>query len=237
MLALLLGPASVGCATRRVVAYEARLHPTGLAAGEGVTILLHGYQSCSESDEDGCEPQTRQRGKENRFEGCMEAAMQSVKRDLRVVPAADFRRAAFQGLEYPEEPRSPVDLLQFLRAPGVIERIEPLKVRYLVVVDAATRKFDHRRRLELAEPPMWGVGSEWQKHSQLNAAVLDLEKGHEAGTLNAGSNGRGGIVFPVLLILPMPPVGWSSPTEGRACKALGRAVAQFIAGPVEEGGE
>jgi hypothetical protein len=238
-LVIVAGSLQPGCSSRRAVAYEVRLHPTGLAAGEGVTILLHQYQSCRESEEKECEARSHQRRKEIRFEGCMERAMRRERRDLRIVPAAKFRRTAFQGMEYRDEPRAPEALLQFLSAPGVRERIAPLKVRYLVVVGASTRRFNGQRSLEGLDEAdgMWGIGSEWQRLSQGNAVVLDLEAARESGSLNANSNGKAGILFPFLWVLPLPPVGWSSPTEERACNAPGRAAANFIAGPGEQGGK
>jgi hypothetical protein len=77
---------------------------------------------------------------------------------------------------------------------------------------------------------MWGITRHWTRSSWLTATILDLRLARRAGTLNSGVSGEAGWVFPVFLIIPLPPVPYKAATESPACEAMGPAAADFMGG-------
>jgi hypothetical protein len=109
----------------------------------------------------------------------------------------------------------------------------PLRLRYIVILDAATREVGRGATVDF-DRGVWGVGSEWTRVSELSAAVLDVTSAQQSGTVGSQSWGKAGFVVPFVLVIPLPPIPWSSFTESRACNALGPAIATFVAGEEEK---
>jgi hypothetical protein len=224
-----------GCSARRAAVEVVPRESTGVAGGEGVAIVLHEYRACSEWAKEACAARSHPLVKERQIEGCIEWGMRRVDRELRIVPGARFRQVAFPRVAYRDLPRSPEEILSLLVSADFQERITPLRIRYLIVVGVHIEKYGSEVKGEGGSEG-GAIGSEWKKDTQMSAVILDVMNAHEAGTLAAKAEGKGVIVFPFLfgfplpVVLPLPPVGWSSPTTSRACSALGEASARFIVG-------
>ena len=166
---------------------------------------------------------------ESEFEHCLSIAMRAESADLTIVRWAQFRRGGLPaGGGFQDTAEA---LLAQLKEDSFRRTLAALKLRYVLVVSGGTTKGPGRA--QLAGPDLrsglWGIGGEWERHSFVTATVIDVAEVRHAGALTASSRGKEGFVVPVFLILPLPPVPFSTPTESEACNALGKAVAGFFA--------
>jgi hypothetical protein len=144
----------------------------------------------------------------------------------------EFRAAAFPGKAFADVPRTADVTLQTLADPDVKKRIEGLNLRYLVVLDVRTTDTATQTNVEADKNfyLVWGVTRHWWRNSWLTATILDTRLVRKAGTLNCAVSGEAGWIFSAFLMIPMPPVPYTTATESKACDALGLATADFLGG-------
>jgi hypothetical protein len=211
------------CATEKAYTHEDRNYPTGINADEGVVILLNTSRSNEKSVESESE--------EKSLEDCVRTEMMKVNPRLRSVSAKEFRHMVFPDKGFLDSPRSPKDLLFFLRDPYAQSRVMGLGVRYLIVVTATTSERKADWKFEARESVL-GVHRDWYEDSSRDADVLDVKYLRESGRVRAACFGKGFCVAGCggggqgCLI----PFAWSHfpSTEPKACAALGEGVIKFI---------
>jgi hypothetical protein len=106
--------------------------------------------------------------------------------------------------------------------PEIRDRIDRLKLRYLVLIGGETEEHSAAGGM-----PYIVVGAGWDKKVELRAQVFELERGTAVGAVEsqAKSGGFAGLIFII-------PIGWASfDAEGAACKALGGELLRVIGGP------
>lgn len=212
----------VGC--RSIQVEESRKSPTAISAEEAVTVILN--FSSSESSREA-------HAAEEKFSACVTKALRRKLPHVRIVPADEFRSAAFPGFDIEAAPRSPESFALLMKNPEFQVRIAPLGIRYLVIVGGGTETRHDWGFFECGGGERGGgcLGlMVWEKTSRLAAVVLDLKQGATAGEVSSAVTGHPW--FGMLLIFPL---GLPSFTEGRACKELGEAVERFISGGAPRG--
>ncbi|MBI2876418.1 MAG: hypothetical protein HYY20_06015 [Candidatus Tectomicrobia bacterium] len=205
----------VGCTTVQV--RESREASTGAEPGEAVTVIFY---STSGSEA---------RSAEKKLGGCIARAIRKAHPFVQMVPADEFRRTAFPDLDSEAVPRSPESLTLLLNSPVFLERIAPLRLRYLVLVGGITTEQHYKQ-----DSPIWcggGMGAAgclgvaiWDKNSRAGAFILDIKRASVAGEVRVTASGH-----PWIAALLIYPIGLPAFTESRACGELGEAVAKFIA--------
>jgi len=220
---LLIALVSAGCAHTGHVGRD-RFSPTGIAPGEAVAILL--AQRCAGLSESDCE-EVPSAMAQMEFETCFGDAMRAKKSDLAIIPANEFLRSAFPVTDLHEAPRTSEAWLPMLHDAEFHQRVNRLRVRYLVVLKVSTFEGSSRRTFGAAQG-MWGVGGEWDRTSSMVAEILDLREARQSGKLTSSAHGKQGYVVPVFVIIPLPPVPYFAATEAKACSSLGRAAAKFV---------
>jgi hypothetical protein len=205
----------VGCT--KAAMYDTRFTPTDLALKDAITVIQ--VQSGEQEYSDKLE---------KKVVGYIKDALEDTHPTVRVVPPEEFRQVAFPDLT-PEEIQSGY-WEQLLEDPAFRERIAPLGLHYLIAVSGGTTQ-DLKLRLEgsIAGGALTYMGD---RHSRLEATVIDLKQGSTAGRLEVDAYSKGRVGW---TILPFPAYV-SAPTETRACSELGEAVTTFLAGekPPEE---
>jgi hypothetical protein len=222
-----------GCATQKPFVWAERAAPTSIADGDGVVVILNTLRHCDQAKQKDCEQPDESALSETEFEYCMDSAMRKRLPNMKVVRAKEFRSAAFPGKGFVDAPRATEATLEALADPELQRRIERLNLRYMVVLDVKTTNSGADTKVEFgkgASDGMWGVTRQWKRSSWLTATVLDLRFARRAGTLNSGVSGEAGWVFPVFLIISLPPVPYKAATESPACEAMGLAAADFMGG-------
>lgn len=205
---------------------------TGIAAGESVAVIAAGPQKCADEASKDCPNSALAGALDSEFEHCLASAMQSERSDLAVIRAADLRRA-FPQTRSQDFPRSVEALIPLLQNDGFRQGLTSLRLRYVLVVQGSTTTgssqlqgvspFERRDAIGL-----WAIGGEWDRYSSITAEVIDLVEARHSGKLMASSRGKAGFSVPVFVIIPLPPVPYSAPTETEACSALGKAVVAFL---------
>jgi len=170
--------------------------------------------------------------KERSVELCLSIAMQSVNPQVKIVPAAEFRRTLFPEKAFGETPRSAEALLVIFQRQEVQAQAQKLGIRYLVVVDTDTHTYGEKDEFA-AKGLVWAAGQTWTRSSNLLAFIIDIRHPVRSGSLSSRSSGTAGFVVPFLFVLPLPPIPLIAGTENEACSALGRATINFLEGREE----
>lgn len=149
---------------------------------------------------------------------CISSAVTKTFPFVRIVSADEFRRAAFPDLPADAAPHSAEFVALLMNDPRFLQRIAPLRLRYLISVSGAT------------EQSVVGAGGGgpaglvvWNRSTRLSASVLDLKREQAACELSASVAGN-----PWMLIVGGLPLGIPSMTESQACEELGRSVTKFL---------
>jgi len=153
---------------------------------------------------------------------CISEAVTKAYPSVRIVLPDEFRRVAFPDLPPEGSPYSSEYLALLLNDPRFLERIAPLRLRYLFSVSGVT------------EQGVVGAGAGgpvglivWDRSTRLTASVLDLKQAQPAGDLQASVSGN-----PWVLIVGGLPLGIPSMTESQACEDLGKSVTKFLGGNI-----
>ncbi len=210
----------VGCT--KAAMYDTRFTPTDLAPEDAVTVVLSQFSGKFSA------------AKEAKFVRCITKAIHKAHPTVRIVPADEFRQAAFPDLTPEEIPRGDWTWEQLGEDPAFQQRIAPLGLNYLIAVSGGTTQV--LKFTGAGFPGIGGAlgyeGKPGARHSRLGATVIDLIQGSNAGHLEVDAKNTTTVGW---MILPFPFYS-SAPTETRACSELGEAVTTFLAGekPPEE---
>ncbi len=222
LCASLVGAALSGCTT--VATYSDRRFPTETLLGEKFAVVLQQHEECRAGD---CRD-TSIGEAENEFSACLANAASREVPGLMAVAGTEFRRLALGEAVGGQPPRTPAELMQLLHDTEFRQRINATRLRYVVVLSVVTSEASLEQRFSRGHYGTWGIGNEWKRTSKLSATVVDLKEARESGLLLAGSSGKPGLLLPVVLVVPLPPVPLFAATESAACESLGRAVARFL---------
>src|SRR5258708_15289193 len=197
---LLIALVSAGCAHTGHVGRD-RFSSTGIAPGEAVAILL--AQRCAGLSESDCK-EVPSAMDQMEFETCFGDAMRAKKSDLAIIPANEFLRSVFPGTDLHEAPRTSEAWLPMLHDAEFHQRVNRLRVRYLVVLKVSTFEGSSRRTFGAAQG-MWGVGGEWDRTSSMVAAILDLREALQYRKATSSAQGQMGFVVRVFGLKPHAP--------------------------------
>jgi len=221
--------AAAGCASKPYT-QEIRQAPAGIGPGERIAIVLSSYEKEGVPlGAPGRDPEEllelQQRAEE--LESCVQDAMSSARSAFLFVPAADGRAALFPGRAMHELPLAPAQWLPGQGDDATAERVAAQRLRYVIALKG--RWSTTEGKVDVAAGGIGGaVGYEWKRLSNVEATVLDFAHRRVVGELSASSDGAAGWGVGVLVIIPFP-IFWASDPQGRACRALGEALARFIA--------
>jgi hypothetical protein len=144
----------------------------------------------------------------------------------------EFQDALYPWFEPSTAPANAKGLKTLLERPGVTERLQQIRVRYVVWLDGNTVKKDGGGSVSCVAAPgvagCLGVGW-WDKEADYVATVWDLQTATEIGEVNAGVTGTSvfiGAVAPIPIIMPV---------QGKACDRMSEQLRSFLLGGDLEG--
>ena len=196
---------------------ERRLAPTGLAPQDAITAILEEQAEARQST-----------ALEETVTGCIQDALRETHPAMRMVSADEFRRAAFPDLTPVETPPGTFSWEHLVTDIGLQERIAPLGLRYLIVVDVEEGRDPIHLHGGGAEGALV-IGGDWKRWSRMRATILDITNHHVAGYVASDAVGKSAAGVFILYIFPVPYGKASFPRE-TACWKLGEGVAKFLAG-------
>lgn len=208
-LMALLTTALAGCITSRVE--DAREGLTGINEGESVVIMAKSYHLGNETEEN--------------YINCIERALSSGSKGLRVIPHRDFVDSLFPWFEPRTAPAETKNLPKLMERPGVAEALAAQRVRYIIWLDGDTDRVAGGGSLSCAAGPGGGgcFGfAWWQNDADYNASVWDLEGLESAGTVTTDVSGTS---FLPALVVPVPLIARA---QSKACKSLAGQLRAFI---------
>ena len=209
---LLTGMAGIllsGCVTSRVE--DARISGTGLEDGESVVIMAKSYHQGNETEAD--------------YISCLERALGSGSKGIKVIPNQQFVDALFPWFEPRTAPAETKGLTALMKRPGVAKAVDDMGVRYIVWLDGDTERVAQGGSLSCAAGPGGGgcFGfAWWQNDADYEASVWDLKGNESAGTVSADVSGTS---FLPAVVVPIPLI---ARTQTRACKGLAQQLRAFI---------
>jgi hypothetical protein len=208
-IAAMTALACVGCVTSRVE--DARESETGINEGEAVVVMAKSYHLGNET--------------EANYIRCVEKALARGAGGLRVIPHREFVDSLFPWFEPRTAPADTKHLPKLMDNPGVVQRIEEQKVRYIIWLDGDTERVAGGGSLSCAAGPGGGgcFGfAWWQNDADYEASVWDLQDLESAGTVTTDVSGTS---FLPALVIPIPLI---ARTKTKACKSLAGQLQIFI---------
>ena len=162
---------------------------------------------------------------EEKYINCVEQALASGSRGLRVIPHKQFVDSLFPWFEPRTAPAETKGLPSLMSRPGVAQRIKDRGIRYVVWLDGDTDKVAGGGSMSCAAGPGGGgcFGfAWWQNDSNYEADVWDLTGLEDAGTVSADVSGTS---FLPAIVIPIPLI---ARTQNKACNALADQLKLFI---------
>ena len=160
-------------------------------------------------------------------EGQSARAASTARTAFKVYGEQEFTDALFPWFEPSTAPANAAGLRVLLQRPGVTERLQEIRVRYVVWIDGNTRKTDGGGSVACAVGPggggCFGVGW-WEKESGYVASVWDMQTATEVGTVTADVTGTSVLIG---AIVPIPII---TPVRKTACDRLSEQLRSFLVG-------
>ena len=198
-----------GCATSRVK--QLRKSSTGLAADESLVVLGRANWGESETEES--------------FTDCIVSALSKGASGLNLVSEDDFKDQLYPWFEARTAPTSADDLSRLFAQPGVSDKIESTKIRYLAWIDGSTVTIDQGGgiscTISAAGGGCFGM-SYWEENASYEASIWDLKNLTSAGEIVADARGTSYLAG---LVIPIPILARPG---NKACKALAAQLKEFL---------
>ena len=198
------------CVTARVE--ENRTATTGINnVDEAIVILGRASYNDRETEES--------------FTDCLVDVLESGDSPMQLVSQKQFKDELYPWFEPRTAPASSDDLARLFAQPGVRERIESSKIRYLAWIEGDTVTVDRGGSFSCTISTFgggcFGV-TYWEEDASYEASIWDLENLTTAGQISADANGTSylaGVVIPIP-IMARP--------GNAACKALAGQMKDFL---------
>jgi len=198
-----------GCVSARIE--ESRTANTGILVDEALVILGRASYNDRETEES--------------FTDCLVDILGKGNEPIKLVSQEQFKDQLYPWFEPRTAPASSDDLARLFAQPGVRERIDESKVRYLAWIDGDTVTVDRGGSFSCTVSTFgggcFGV-TYWEQDASYEASIWDLNDLTTAGEISADANGTSYLAG---LILPIPILARPG---NAACKALAEQLREFL---------
>jgi hypothetical protein len=160
---------------------------------------------------------------EAKLSECMQEALHEAGRELKLIPSDEFRRLVFPNFDITSAPRSTESLVSLLKLPQFRQKIDSLRLRFLVTVKEETSSQSDFFGVGGGYPG-WGIlGSTHEKKTELMASIIDMKRAIETDLVRTTSESTGFYGLVVILPIIVP-----ARTESTACQRFGREIVKSI---------
>ena len=211
LCAVLVLVSMTGCVTSRIE--QSREAITGIDADEAIVIISRASYNEHETEES--------------FTACISKILAKGPRPIRMITEEQFKDALYPWFEPRTAPTSANDLGRLFAQPGVRDRINESKVRYLAWIEGDTIIVDQGGSMSCTLTTFGGgcFGmSYWEQDSKYEATIWDLETLTSAGQISAEANGTSYLAG---LVVPIPILARPG---NAACKGLATQLRDFVLG-------
>jgi hypothetical protein len=177
---------------------------------------------------------------EMEFERCLGEKLRERNKTLKIVSASQWRKAVAPGKRFADAPRSVDRILTAIDDHATKERVDAIKVRYVIVIDVESTDSETQSHSDFGGASggmIFNTTTEWVHYATFTASVVDVREARMVGSISANASGTSGYSagVVVLFIIPIPyvlPTSFAG-SEMAACSQLAVAVSDFIASGVE----
>lgn len=219
-----------GCASAPEVSIT-RTASTGIPRDTNVAVMLLFHKSCLEH-RDGtggnCAPSTVTAQMNDEMAICLRNALAGTPRRVGVVPGHVFHARFLAGDQADYERLTQPATLALLRQPKLSGALSEAGISFVVLMQVETREFGRHTIVEGGSGGGWGIGRTSRRETDIVATVWSVEQAIEAGVLRQKAVGESGWMVPMVLVVPLLPIPYSSATESTACRVMGSALAEFL---------
>ena len=200
-----------GCASSRVE--QVREASTGINHGEALVLLGRASYNDKQTEES--------------FTDCIAAALSRGDNPIRLIPPKQFKDEFYPWFEPRTAPTSADELGRLFAQPGVRERINEARVRYLAWIDGDTVTIDSGGSMSCTISTFGGgcFGiTYWEEDASYEASIWDLQSMTSTGQISADATGTSylaGLIIPI----PIP-----ARPDNAACQGLANQLREFILG-------
>lgn len=164
---------------------------------------------------------------EPEFVRCIGNYIRARDSSVTVIDEPEFLDAFYPWFEPRTAPLRPADLDELLGQQPVTDKVNELKVSYIIWIDGSTVRSSTSGSMSCAVAP--GAGgcfgfSTWSNDSDYEATIWDFTNQAEMGRVNASASGQS---YMPALIIPIPII---APVQGTACDSLAQQLLQFLSG-------
>lgn len=200
-----------GCVSSRIE--QSREARTGIGSDEAIVIISRASYN--------------ERETEDSFTSCLSDILEKGPTPIRLITEEQFKDALYPWFEPRTAPTSANDLGKLFAQPGVQNRINESRVRYLAWIEGDTITVDQGGSMSCTLTTFGGgcFGmSYWEQDSSYEATIWDLETLTNAGQISAEANGTSYLAG---LVVPIPILARPG---NAACKGLASQLRNFVLG-------
>lgn len=219
-----------GCASAPEVSIT-RTASTGIPRDTNVAVMLLFHKSCLEHrDRTGgnCAPSTVTEQMNDEIATCLRNALEGTPRRVGVMPGHVFHARFLAGNQADYERLTQSATLASLGQPELRGALSEAGIGFVVLMQVETREFGRHTSVEGGSGGGWAIGRTSIRETDMVATVWSVEQSVEAGVLKQKSVGESGWMVPMVLVVPLLPIPYSSATESMACRVMGNALAEFL---------
>lgn len=230
--ALVLAAALVvaGCASAPEVSIT-RTASTGIPRDTDVAVMLLFHKSCLEHrDRTGgnCAPSTVTAQMNDEMAACLKNALEGTPRRVGVIPGHVFHARFLAAEQADYEQLTQPATLALLKQPELKGALSEAGIGFVVLMQVETREFGRHTIFEGGSGGGWGIGRTSRRETDIVATVWSVAQAVEAGVLRQKAVGESGWMVPMVLVVPLLPIPYSSATESTACRVMGSALTEFL---------
>ena len=220
-----------GCASAPEVSIT-RTASTGIPRDTNVAVMLLFHKSCLEHrDRTGgnCAPSTVTAQMNDEMAACLKNALEGTPRRVGVIPGHVFHARFLAGDQADYERLTQSATLAMLKQPELRGALSEAGIGFVVLMQVETHEFGRHTNVESGGAGGgWGIGRTSTRATDIVATVWSVGQAVEAGVLRQKAVGESGWMVPMVLVVPLLPIPYSSATESTACRVMGSALAEFL---------
>lgn len=195
---------------------------------KNVSLVLDSYRACAKADEECLASQERLNELQGKFEKCIARGLKQTAPDVNLIGKEDWNSALMLSelsIGASDEKSSSPDSLSAEHR----SLLRSSQLDYLVSMGVVKRDSNKRGKFD-SDQGLWAIGQTWTKSANIEARIYSIHSGALAGRLSASLSRDALWMLPVLVIIPLPPVGWSPNVESTSCREMGKALGRFFSG-------
>lgn len=162
---------------------------------------------------------------EAKLSECVHQALHEAGQASKLIPPDEFRRLVFPGFDITTAPRSIESLVLLLKTPEFRQKIESLRLRYLISVreQTSSRSEGVAAGVEGFGAPVGIFGSTHEKTTTITARIIDMKTASQTDVVSTTAKSTGFYGIVVILPIIVPPM-----SESAACQRFGSEVVKSI---------